>query len=305
MTFSILDIPDDHEAKKTWLTDWLVRPGLGGFVAETRMLLGEHIAPNVNEETIDEKWAERLSEVCGAQLPRMCSEGLGALSETQIDELVRKPELLLAAQEHLIQYGGPHWDAQFDSSMTSIDTKQHWRSIEAEIDESRGNRTHTVMPQDHVPAKRSSRRAFAVIVMAASMLVGVTLWQFSQPTTSGWGFARSGLLTANVSSAEYFESLADASGDWFNKRPTNSTELAARLRQFSKGCQELIDAPHAQLAQTDRDWLVGKCGVWKDKIDSLETQVRTNELGFEDSMSNADTTMRNLQSALKERAKLS
>ena len=75
-----------------------------------------------------------------------------------------------------------------------------------------------------------------------------------------------------------------------------------RLREFRRGCETLINAPHTQLSEEDREWLIKRCREWKKKIAEHERTLRSGAKTVEEVRSDADETVRKLMAALRKRA---
>ncbi len=295
----ILQLPDSFPDRRAWLERQLVGLDLGDLVAEM-------VAIHQSRSTLPAP-TPSLQQAISGQLPQLLNQGLSVLSEKQLGLLLKHPSLLLELQDAVLEQGGKYWD-------TVHRTEEFGQRIIAERDalsKKLAGRPGTVPPaKQNGPAPQplvsgSSRPArwtpSKLLAIAAALLVGVTLWM-SRPTGPTWGFDRSGILTANVSSGEYLNSLSTAAGDWFNKRPEEPQAVAARLREFIHGCDTLIEAPHSQLSQDDRAWLVERCRTWKSKIEAqlaaLESQ-RSTPIEVRDA---TDETVRSMQNVLHQRA---
>jgi hypothetical protein len=120
------------------------------------------------------------------------------------------------------------------------------------------------------------------------------------PPKPGWGWDRPGALAVDLNAPEYLNHLADGANEWFKKRPETRQDLEQRLREFRRGCDTLIAAPHPQLSDADRDWLVERCRVWSGKLDQhvADLQTGTELTRVRDA---ADETIRKLIQALRDR----
>lgn len=81
----------------------------------------------------------------------------------------------------------------------------------------------------------------------------------SQPLGMLWGWMAKDDFEDAATPREYLANLATAAEQWFDREPTSVETLAVRLKQWSQGCQRLIDGKHELLSETDRAWLVEKC----------------------------------------------
>jgi hypothetical protein len=157
-------------------------------------------------------------------------------------------------------------------------------------------------PPAALPTKRIGRVEYIVSGIAAVLLVAIISWM-SQPTVPPrWGFNRPEALTQQMPADEYLKHLAKASNEWFDKRPQTKAEFALRLKQYINGCQTLIDADHAQLAQEDRDWLRESCIVWKANLEGQLGKLNSGSQTVEAVREESDATIKQLQEALRTRA---
>jgi nitrate reductase NapE component len=244
-------------------------------------------------------------------MSELLKSGFGVLSTSQIRRLLKKPTLLLELQERVLTEGGSYWDnVQLpDAQQAKIDasTQRTLKSLRTEL-----SSEHSIKPANigskgssevEVRGKSSNSRTWAILALVAVLLIAVGIWRYlPDGTIGGWGFEKAGLLTADVSSATYLSNLADAAGQWSNKRPTTTAELVLRLKEFRRGCDLLIQAPHSQLAVADRDWLVGKCREWAAKIDGYVMELQSVTGSLESVQQKADETINRLQQALRDRA---
>lgn len=300
MTLTVLDIPDDKQERSQWLENRIASAELHLFVAETQLLLGTKSQFSVEiTEKERSRLEERLREVCGTQLVSVCQNGLTALNAIQLNTLLSEPNLLIVLQAYLLESDELYWEQRFSQGMREIDIQKQWDLISDSITApSNLARTSIKEKGQDTRQKKLGRVIFA---LAATVLIAVAGWQFTSSKAPGWGFERSGILAANVDGNEYLESLATAAGDWFNKRPNDSSLLSERLLQFSHGCDVLITAPHNQLQKQDKLWLVEKCRLWKSKIDNLELAVRENRIPIQAAIQEADETINKLIKAIRTR----
>lgn len=121
------------------------------------------------------------------------------------------------------------------------------------------------------------------------------------PAAKPWGWEKPGAIAADVDSAEYLHGLADAAGDWFNKRPEKRADVTKRILAFRRGCSTLILSDHQPLAEADREWLVERCRAWAGKLDA---HVAALEAGGDvlEVRTAADATIRKLINAINQRA---
>jgi hypothetical protein len=117
----------------------------------------------------------------------------------------------------------------------------------------------------------------------------------------GWGFNQPGLMTAQMSPRDYLKTLADAASTWKNQQQATKEELQKRLTEFRKGCDNLIKAPHPQLAEADRKWLIERCGAWAAKIDGHLADLQSGK-SFDTVKAEAQKTIDTLVEKLNERS---
>ena len=292
MKLPSLALPDDIANWPDWLDQLLLSDHLGDFVLEHEAIVGVNPSQAL------------LAEVLEGNEQAILATGFRAASESQMRSLISHPRLLFELQERVLTEGGSHWHraapaipenawTQIDAAMTAADSK------------TAGSADTEITPSSKQAAETRSRRGFGVLALTAlCCTVGVGFWfQFGQSTKpKGWGFNQSDLLTADLPAKEYLRSLADAGQAWFNKRPENRDALELRLKQFSKGCQQLIDAEHSQLVAADREWLRERCQAWKDKVDLLIVGVNSGETSIGEARDAADEIVTKLVEALRTRS---
>jgi hypothetical protein len=119
--------------------------------------------------------------------------------------------------------------------------------------------------------------AFVGLATAAAVLLAVRAYDARyrgsgvvQPpvvAATGWGWAKPDALPQDLTAPAYFNRLADAAQEWFNKQPEDAVTLAQRIGELRQGCSVLIFAEHRPLGAEDRVWLVEKCRSWAAKLD--------------------------------------
>lgn len=288
----LLDIPDDSQLWSNWLEEQLVGLHLGDLVDQLQLIVSQ----NDSQQT--------LESLCGAELNSVLSAGLSKLSERQLHLLLKSPELLLELQERIFVEGGEYWNNVLVEDQHQQQVSDGWSRIERHLNENAPPAepaTKTSQDQQRNKPRRMQARLLGTV---AAVLVGLLFWLSSPgpPGTSGWGFDRPGALTAQIPAEEYLNHLADAAGEWFNERPETKDALAARLQQFSDGCQTLIDAEHSQLSDEDHAWLIERCEVWKGKIDAQLADLNSGQKPFDQVRTESDETVNQLRNALRERS---
>ncbi len=294
MKLSSLTMPDKTSDWALWLQSQFVKDNLIDFVRELQVIVGEQPASQLN-----------IQKLLGDNLKRVNKYGLSELTESQIFVLFQQPQLLLELQEQVLLNGGDWVETQL-AAVDEISFDERWMQITNRLKQQHPKSTFealvptvTAKPIHHTKNSKSSLMK-VVATLTLVLLVGLTFWLNQPAPAPGWGFNQSGLLSANVSAPEYLESLSQASQAWFKKRPTNSQELETRLKQFRNGCTVLLSAQHAQLSETDRAWLLGKCQAWINKIDGHLTDLPNQE--FQKVQAEADATIQSLSDALHQRS---
>ncbi len=286
-----LTIPDLPENWPAWLEQQLIGLQLAELVEELPVFTG-----------VADRAEIQLADVLQEQEQQVYQSGLEVLSPIQIKQLLTAPHLLFELQEQILLQGGEYWaELSIPASQRELLDDQR-KQLAAEI---AGDQTAITPPVSQPVwhgSKRSSWKSLIVPGVALLLLVGIiTMW--NKPVASGsWGFQQSGLLSADLDARAYLDSLAEAAGQWFNKRPESAETLATRLQQFSEGCQTLITALHPQLSETDKDWLIERCQAWKDKIDKQLVDLQTGQKSYRQTLAAADETINKLITALRDRS---
>lgn len=291
MTPILLDIPHDPQLWPAWLEEQLVGLQLGELIDQLKLIVPE---PEESQVTLD--------DVCGSQLDLVLTSGLSALSQKQVSTLLKSPDLLLDLQERVFIEGGDYWHSVSRTEEHQQLFETQWPQIEKSFIEvgSDSSEIPTVTSQSQQP-KSSGISIRTLSLLAAVLLVGVTFWLSRPQPPAGWGFNRPGALAVDLPADEYLDHIAESAGEWFKKPTGTKAALAKRLAQFSAGCQTLIDAEHPQLSPTDRDWLVERCGVWKDKIDTQLAQLNSGTKSLNEVRSEANATVNKLIEAIQKR----
>lgn len=284
MIVHLLDLPDDDAALVRWLDERIVSPDLHELIAELAAL---HALPTRPTDCDAEEAARWL----GPALPAVLSEGTAALGPGRRGDLLRDPRLLAGLQE-----------------LAFVDGGRYWHELALRV-----NPPPTPLPVERLgggstaiaPAARSAegghgRFARIAAALAASVLVAVGAWMWSRPAAP-WGWNRPEALAARESPAAYLEALAAAAGEWSSEKPTTERALDRRLRDLLAGCDRLIAAPHAALAEADRRWLVERCEKWRESIAGhLDLLGRAHDVAKV--RDDADATVGKLVDALRKQA---
>jgi hypothetical protein len=273
-----LDIPDNHAELARWLECHLVGLELRDLIVELEAI----------SET--QKVHSTLTDLLGKGLSSVLESGLGVLSPIQLRALLANPTVLFELQERVLIDGGGHWESVPISAAHQRAVHRGWERLQTLASASQGK-----------PRIQQRRTLQSVAAVAAMVVFGGIVWLNQPPTGPSWGWDRPGALTVELSGQEYLNHLADSASEWFKKPRDTKVALAKRLSDFRHGCDTLIEARHSQLADVDRQWLVGKCKAWSGKLDDHLTALSTG-----DSVANvsqaADETINKLILAMRTRA---
>lgn len=292
MSFLALDIPEHHAELAAWLERQLVGLRLAELIASL-----EAFHPPVGAPP-------RLADLLGTEADAVLTRGLSPLSPPQLQQLLAHPRLLLELQERVLRDGGEHW-------RRLPLTPEHQLLVDETFAQVQNQTVSPTVAAAASPSQPSGGGAAArripwrqILAIAALVVVVVGGWWRSArfaPPAAGWGWERPGALAFDGSAREYLEHLASTAEEWFRKRPETAPELQRRLQEFRRGCDALLAAPHPPLTEGDREWLRERCRAWRDKIDGhlAALEAGGDVPAVRDA---ADTTVRNLLKALRERA---
>ena len=287
MTIHFLDIPDDVASLRRWLEDRLNSDSLGEVVAE---LSAFHPADAPRGGTIESFLGSRLNDVL--------SRGLSALPESNLRELIRHPWLLLDLQERIFIEGSSYWTDRPPALKDEKTLDRVWTRVSSGI--TSGRATGRVAP---------TKKAWIglLTLVAATVVCGLFLrGQFSKPATRlaalkpscGWILPDG--LKQDVSREAYFQLLAAGADDWFEIRPSNSSELATAITQFLEGCSKITASENQPLPPADKTWLLERCQAWSKKLDEHLADLKAGA-DFREVKSAADATIKSLVEKLQER----
>jgi hypothetical protein len=300
MSLHAMEIPDEPAQLPAWLEGHLRGPYLAELVAELSAV-----------HTADTRLRSTLQDVLGPRRQTVLTQGLTALPAEMLRQFLVQPRLLLDLQELVLSEGGNYW-------------QQTGRTTDNELNErvDRGRQRFAdflaaqarPIRQPAAPLASSARAWYrqpwllATLALAATVLWGAFLyWRFGLPSgppevATGWGWSKPGALPDQGPPAEYLNRLADAAGEWFQKRPEDRDGVAQRIKEFRDGCSVLIAAAHQPLAAADRQWLVERCRSWADTLDKDLEALRQGQDPLQ-IRGEADATVNKLMAALRDRAK--
>ena len=269
MNLAAFDLPEETQALSEWLVSQLTGDNLSSVVTQ---LSAVHA---------DQDQDLTLGTVCGDQWENILQDGFSELTQTQLQQLLTHPYLLLELQELLLLEGSDFWQKHFLSQ----------------------NNDSEITVQQPVDYKKSSYRKIAVLGFVSAALICVAVFLNQQPSApAGWGWNRPGALTADIPANQYLNRLADSANEWFKKPTETKASLITRLTQFRAGCETLINAPHPQLSPEDRVWLIERCQAWADKLDEQIVALQKGTTDLKTADASADALINKLVKALRNRA---
>lgn len=298
MMLHALEIPDEPAELSGWLERHLVGPDLAALVAEL-----EAVHPAAPET------GTSVQAVLGDRLEGVLRRGLSAVPPEVIQQVLRRPRLLLSLQDLVLEAGGDHWDrvGQASPDLESA-VGRGWTRLEPFLAAATGQPPvgRSISP----PIVWYRRPPFVSLATAATVLLAVFVAQQFRPlpavptavASSGWGWNRPGALPEDLPAEAYLNRLADAGEEWFRKRPEEPVALARRIAEFRQGCSMLILAEHRPLSAEDRRWLVEQCRAWASELDKHLTAVEAGRDPVQ-VRAEADETIRRLSGTLRARTK--
>jgi hypothetical protein len=321
MTLHALEIPDEPSQLPDWLERQLTGRDLALVVAE---LAAVHRAPASAVRSV--------YDLVGNQFDAVMQSGLKVLAGSVLKQLLTQPGLLLELQEAVFLHGGAHWEhrwraepqiedsvargrdrlATFLASQSSEPAADHRMTIvfrpPAEPTAASATAPVVALPRREVPWYRQAwvaSCATAAVVLIALFVVEQFRGRPDQPVavaSAAWGWNKPDALPTDLSAPAYLNALADAAGEWFNKRPEDPAALAKRIAEFRQGCSVLLLAEHRALAEPDRTWLVERCRAWATKLDGHLASVESGDAALTVRAA-TDETITKLIEALRGRAR--
>lgn len=290
MKLQVLDIPESQAERVGWLERLIAGPDLGDVAAELAALHG------------DGTDGQTLEQVLGAELSGVVEQGLGILSANTLTQLLRQPTLLLKLQERVLAENRPYWERLLERNYTLTAASDRIASrTQAAVEALSGT-----PGGEAAPASSWLTHPLLVALVTAAAVGGIWFGVQSRqpppaPVAVGWGWSKPGALNQTLTPSDYLKSLAVAAGEWDKKRPEDAASIALRIAQFRQGCTQLILAEHRPLAPADREWLVGKCREWAQKLDAHLAAIEAGRPALE-VRTEADVTISKLITALNTRA---
>jgi hypothetical protein len=305
----LFSMPDDQEKLPEWVDAQVVSSDLRRLATEISAVHDTPIEFTIPDRDEMEKWL-------GDRLPDVLDRGTVALDRDRLRKLLTDPRLLYGLQVLVIVEGGDYWTdlavananaprlafqgiatQQIVAGVTTAPSAGVEASPEAGAAADVKENVGTIKA---VPKPPSIPMGRYLAALAASLAVAIGAWSLTRPTAP-WGWNRAGALVEAGDPAAYLDQLADAAVEWSAARPVTEPQLETRLRELRAGCDRLIAAPHRQLSESDRDWLIGKCAAWREKIDGhLDSLAQTHD--FEAIRTAADDTVAKLIKALRAQA---
>lgn len=286
MNLVAFDLPDKTKEIREWLETQLTGPNIS------------HVAAQFSAVHKDQGQKRSLDDVCGELWSKILRDGLAGLRPVQLAQLLTQPSLLLELQERLLLEGGEFWQQRFQHHK---EEQENDRIKEYLLDQIQKVNTASVSVQRQTDYMKISFQKSVILGFISTALVLIAVFLNQQPAKPGWGWDRPEVLIADIPADQYLNQLADSANEWFNKPTETKVELLTRLQQFRHGCETLIKAPHPQLSQEDRTWLIERCQAWAAKLDDQITALDHGaDLKSADAAANA--LINKLIKALRKRA---
>jgi hypothetical protein len=282
-----LELPEDQSLWATWLDHQVVGPDLRLLVRQWELLAGVSSELS-SERSSEESWEQRLVSQFTDQLPKILANGLGALSNDELQRFLRQPRLLLALQEQVFMSGGPYWERLSRSEMHLDETTRSSSKLRttvrelAQSDGTKENQAEVSSSFEKTSTQQSNRILLRTVLMlatlAASALIAVFLMQ---PRNKGSFFDRTGLVVSSLEGREFTKSLAVAiREDWDADSP--DAEFRNQLRSLRDSCERLLVADLHQLSPAVALDLKTRCRKWQtsfsEMLDVLETGRPVSEV---------------------------
>jgi hypothetical protein len=282
-----LELPEDQSLWATWLDHQVVGPDLRLLVRQWELLAGV-TSELSSERSSEESWEQRLVSQFTDQLPKILANGLGALSNDELQRFLRQPRLLLALQEQVFMSGGPYWERLSRSEMHLDETTRSSSKLRttvrelAQSDGTKENQAEVSSSFEKTSTQQSNRILLRTVLMlatlAASALIAVFLMQ---PRNKGSFFDRTGLVVSSLEGREFTKSLAVAiREDWDADSP--DAEFRNQLRSLRDSCERLLVADLHQLSPAVALDLKTRCRKWQtsfsEMLDVLETGRPVSEV---------------------------
>ena len=296
MRVIIFEAPEDLSELPKWLDSQLVGLNLPKLVSELEVMREKQLAQTLT-----------LEDILADRMPAVLDFGTSVLRPDQFRQLMNHPRLLIALQERILERWSTYWSTVAVHPEEDLELSQILINIKRRLSEASAVRTAPKLGSDAIgtssaKAKSQVLKVWLPLALAAALLLALGSWLTTPKANTGWGFNKTGLLSANISSKEYLSKLADAAGEWTKKRPANAVDLETRLKQFRAGCDVLLNAPHPQLNPEDRRWLVSSCRQWASELDTFISRVRSDSNSRIDVQRQADEMIFQMQQSLRDRA---
>lgn len=292
-------LPDDVNDWPEWLESEIVGPRLNDLVCELEVLFsgrGDE-SPSSAEATLEQVLGDVLDSVIDAGLSKAPPETLRTLLE--------RPQLLFDLQDRVFEAESAYWMNRCQAAYSQTQADPAVISAPPEDGNADGPKPAGETDVPNVDRRSRVPMIAALLLATAAVLLlmfGLMRGVDDPRVATAWGFNQDELYESDESPSAYFESLADAAGEWFDERPETADALAGRLAEFSQGCQRVIDSEHSQLADLDWQWLTNQCSTWKQQIDQLATQLDADTTQVIDVRERADDLINDMIKTLKDRS---
>ncbi len=245
-----------------------------------------------------------LARILGEKQAAVCENGLSALNQTELQNLLEHPSCLLELQDLICLSGGRYWDRVERPAEAQEVAKRVWQGVVQELDAPPSRNSD---PASTVESSRTRRNWLAGslgggVLLAASLFIAAWMGLLSGPKQE-WGWLREDTFTAKLEDGAYLNQLADRAGEWQTRDHSTAEELKSSLADFRRMCDLLQNSPLSQLTnEADRAWLKERCKAWANKIDGHLAELRASSKSLKDVTVESDATIEALQNALRTKA---
>ena len=283
---TILEIPDNLDQVNRWIEDLIVSPDFVTLVGQLQVV----------NSLADDQMALTISD---SKLNEIAISGMDGCTLEECQALLRSPEKLFQLHGQIFEAGSDYWIDKIKNDPTESQFLNQFSSELFEERDSEPRSKNSLRSQnesaqlDRANPSGVSRRLISLAAVVG--FLGLSLYyivSLVQTDASSWGWQSKMAVTETTTPSEYLQTLSRSGLEWFDQRRGTPAQLAARLEEFSLGCQRLIESPHAPLSDADRKWLIEKCQTWKGKIDQLASAAKAL-----DPSSSADADFENLKDA--------
>jgi hypothetical protein len=265
MMLEILDLPEEPREIAVWLDRQLASDGLAAIVDDLSAIHGAAAEPCSAEQARD--WL-------GDSASGVLANGLTAIGDERIKQLLVRPSLLPALQELVMLEGGPYWDNLLHHSAGVQESLSRARSaLSSVITDPTSTSKHPVTSRSE---QGNRRYLFTLIPLAvAAMLALMITWPDAGDRPDGldagknvggsgitrgpgsgeagksievdqdqpWGWNRETLIPKETAPDQIANMLADRLEEWSNVTHTDRLSKKVLRLRFSEvwaGCETLL-----------------------------------------------------------------